>query len=117
MRKAGLFVFVWVLVLGVWGLPSVALGQGACPSNISGYTDEQLQALLIACEKEIAENQTKLTLTQRQATSIEKTIAELKYKIQKSEAEIKARNIKIAQLGDDISVRNKNISILDAKIE
>src|SRR3989344_3255978 len=116
MRKAGLFVFVWALVLGVWGLPTGTSAQGACPSNISGFTDEQLQALLIACEKEIAENQTKLTLTQRQATSIEKTIAELKYKIQKSEAEIKARNIKIAQLGDDISVRNKNINVLDEKM-
>ena len=105
-----------VLGLIIWLLPSQGLAQSVCPSNISGYTDQQLQALLTVCEKEIAENQQKLTLTQRQATSIERIIAELKYKIAKSEAEIKARNIKITQLSGDISVRNKNISVLEAKI-
>src|SRR3989344_2320548 len=105
-----------VLGLIIWLLPSQGLAQSVCPSNISGYTDQQLQALLTVCEKEIAENQQKLTLTQRQATSIERIIAELKYKIAKSEAEIKARNIKIPQLSGDISVRNKNISVLEAKI-
>ena len=112
------FIIVWVLILGVWGLPKITQAQIilACPSDITDKSDAELQTLLVACEKEIAENQQRLTLTQRQATSIERSIAELKYKIQKSELEIKARNIKIAQLGDDISVRNKNISVLDAKI-
>ncbi|MEK7535769.1 MAG: lytic murein transglycosylase [Patescibacteria group bacterium] len=113
MKKVFSFLAFSLLILG----PSMALAQASCPANISGYTDEQLQEFLAVCEKEIAENQAKLTFTQKQATSIERVIAELKYKIQKSELEIKARNIKITQLGDDISVRNKNINVLSEKID
>jgi len=42
----------------------VAYAQEACPTNINGYTDEQLQHFLVICEKEIADQQQVLTLTQ-----------------------------------------------------
>lgn len=90
--------------------------QSGCPSDITGIPDAQLQALLDICEREIADRQGKLVLTQKQATTIESIIEQLKYKIQKSELEIKARKIKIAQLGDKIVVTQNNISALSMRI-
>ncbi|HEY4518502.1 MAG TPA: hypothetical protein VJG48_02645 [Candidatus Paceibacterota bacterium] len=94
----------------------VVYAQEACPTNINGYTDEQLQHFLVICEKEIADQQQVLTLTKKQADTISQIITQLKAKIKKSELEIKARNITITRLGGDIDVRKKNISVLEAKI-
>ena len=109
-------LIIWALGFVFFGFPSAWAQTSGCPANISGYSDDQLKALLEVCEREIAEQQGKLRLTQQQTLTIERIITELKAKIRKSELEIKARNIKITQLTGDISVRNKNITVLTDKI-
>ena len=114
MKKIAIFTFYFLLF--TFYLPIPILAQSGCPSSIDGKNDQELQQLLAICEQEITENQEKLTLTQKQATTIESIITQLKYKIHKSELEIKARKIKITQLGEDINIRSKNIDVLSSKI-
>ena len=113
-KKTKIFLCIAVCLLP---FASVRAETGVCPSSIEGYSDAQLQQLLTVCEQEIADRQGKLELTQKQATTIESIIQQLKYKIEQSQLKIKASNIKIVQLGDEITVRNKNINALSAKME
>ena len=115
-RKNKLVSLLAVSLLALGLGHKLVMAQEVCPSDITGRSDSELRVLLDVCEKEIAGEQSKLDLTQKQALTIEKIIAELKSKIRKSELEIKARNIKITQLGDEISVRHKNIDSLQTRI-
>lgn len=121
MKKfvSAFFVFISLIVPSTYYVVPISVYAQAntCPSDISGYSDDQLQALLAVCEKEIAEGKGKLEMTQKQATTIESIIQQLKYKIDQSQLKIKASNIKITQLGTDISIRSKNIKVLEAKID
>lgn len=112
-------IIISISVLGAWLLPLGVFAQAVevCPSSIQGLDDVQLKHLLEVCEREIAESEAKLTLTQKQATSITNIISELKLKIKKSELEIKARNIAISRLGDQISVQVKHIGSLEERID
>lgn len=112
MKRALLIVALVFLI----SLPSTIRAQATCPSDITGVPDSQLQALLDICEKEIADNQSKLNLTQKTAMTIQNVIDQLKYKIEKANLDIKAHNIKIIQLSNDITVRNRNIDNLNDKI-
>lgn len=109
------FVVLGILTLNLLG-PVGVLAE-TCPSSIEGLPESELQRLLVVCENEIADRSAKLTNTQKQATTLESIIQQLKYRIQKSELEIKSRNIKIAQIGDDIVVQSNNILSLTGRID
>ena len=98
-------------------LPNLALAQVKCPSDIAGKSDKELEAFLIVCEAEIADQKIRLNLTEKQADTIQEIISELKQRIKKSELEIKTRNIRIEQISGDIGVREKNIEALVEKLE
>ena len=111
-----LLLFTFSILLFTSGsLPARA--QVKCPTDISGKSDKELEALLVVCEAEIADSKLRLNLTEKQAITIEQIISELKQKIKKSELEIKTRNIRIKQLSGDISIREQNIATLVAKID
>lgn len=77
----------------------------------------RLQAELSQTEKEIAQWQTILTQKQGETASIKRDADILNAKIEEAKLVIKARNIAIEQLGKDITVKQKTIDTLDAKIE
>lgn len=87
-----------------------------CNTNPDGKSDEVLQMIFNECEKEIAEQKKILEQTQKQSSELEKGIAELNYKINKSQLEIKARNAKIRQLGDNIVSKEKYIGELSERM-
>ena len=105
------------VMAGIIFLPMVVLAQVKCPLDISGKSDKELEALLVVCEKEIADQKVKLNLTEKQASTIEQIIIELKQRIKKSDLEIRTRNIRIEQLSGDINVRERNINVLTAKVD
>ena len=115
MKKLFSLLAVSLLALGMGKIVQAQIS--VCPSSIVGYSDDQLQSLLAVCEAEIADRQGKLELTQKQATTIESIILQLRYKIEQSQLKIKSSKIKIAQLGEDIDVRSKNITVLNNRIE
>ena len=121
-KKAfNLLVIVFTLfALAVVSLPFAAPGivdaQG-CSADLEGKSDAELERMLADCEAEIAAENAKLAETQRTATSLEAGIAEFDYKIRMAQLEIKRRNIEIARLGDEITVRNDHIDVLSAKTE
>jgi len=114
----GVLVIVSFLLFVFWNLVfSPELALAVCSSDIEGKSDAQLATMLADCEAEIASEKAKLTEVQKDATELEAGIAELNYKIRKAELDIKARNIKIAQLGDDINVRGTRISTYEQRID
>jgi hypothetical protein len=97
-------------------LPAISFAE-VCTSDIEGMNRSQLEAILAECEIEISQQKVILDSTQKQSTLLEQTIAETDYKIKVSELEIKARNIKIKQLGDNIFEKSEEISNQADKIE
>ena len=97
--------------------PGVSFAVIDCQSVKETDTDEILQAKLIQCEKEIELQTNLLKDKQREATSLERDLDVLDYKINKAKLEIKARQINIVNLNRDIDNKNTTIGELSSKIE
>ena len=88
-----------------------------CDASISGQSNAQLQTALAACEAYIANlNAIKKSIDQESA-SYAQEVASLTAKINIAQANIKAKNIAIANLGKDITAKQTTINLLDNKIE
>ncbi|MEI7480064.1 MAG: hypothetical protein WCJ59_00350 [bacterium] len=115
MVKKPVLLFVGIIALSI--LFTVKTVEAAvCTSETTGKTPDELQAILDQCEKEIADQKTILTSTKQQSSLLEKNIADLNYKINKSQLEIKARNVKILQLGDNITSKKVYIGQLSDRL-
>lgn len=88
----------------------------SCSDNVEGKTDKQLQAILDQCDAEIVEQKKILENTQKQSSEIEKAIGEINYNINKTDLEIKARNAKIKQLGENIVAKKEYIGELSVRM-
>ena len=75
------------------------------------------RAELAETEKDIAKWQSILDSTKANTASLQKEAALLNAKIQQAKAFIKKKNIAIAQLEQDIKVKNKNIQTLEGRID
>ncbi len=75
-----------------------------------------LQSQLNEIEAEIAQQQAILAQKQTEGSSISRDIAILDAKIKASQLKIKAYDIQINQLGQDITVKTKTIQTLDGQI-
>jgi membrane-bound lytic murein transglycosylase B len=96
----------------------VSLGASAvCDDNVAGKTEEQLKADLALCNAEILQWQSVLSNTRDRVSTIDGDVKSLTAKIKAAEATIKAKNIAISQLGDDIDERNKKIQGLEFLID
>lgn len=106
-------IFVWSFSVTV----STTYAQGNCPESFVGLSRPQLEGALTECEKEITAQESILTSKQREGVSLERDIAILTAQIEKAKLSIKARNISIAGLVDDIGAKNRTIIKYSAKIE
>ena len=89
----------------------------SCGDSVEGKNDQQLQAILDQCDAEIAEQTKILGNTQKQSSDLEKAIAETTYNINKTQLEIKAKNAKIKQLGENIVTKTEYIGELSGRME
>jgi peptidoglycan hydrolase CwlO-like protein len=88
-----------------------------CNDDVAGKTEEQLKADLALCNAEIAEWQKVLTGTRSKVSTIDGDVKALTAKIKSAEATIKAKNIAISQLSEDINVRSEKIEELEGLID
>lgn len=113
-----LFLLLLGLMVGVHAFPAVVLSSGlTCDVGAAGETPEVLQARLAVCQAEITQSQAQIDAKGREATSLQRDIAILDFRIQKAKLEIKQRNINILNLENDIKAKVNKISNLGQKIE
>ena len=61
-------------------LPTVA-GAVTCDSNLDGKTDQELQAISLQCDADLADLNAKASTTKQYSSELQKGIADLNYKI------------------------------------
>jgi len=86
------------------------------PSKVNS-TRAQLEAELARIEAQIEKESAVIQEKQRQSTTLERDIAILDAQISKSRLEIKARDIIIANLNDDINEHSETIGVLSQKLD
>ncbi|MDO8555344.1 MAG: lytic murein transglycosylase [bacterium] len=86
------------------------------PSKVNS-TRAQLEAELAQIEAQIEKESAVIQEKQRQSTTLERDIAILDAQISKSKLEIKARDITIANLNDDINEHSETIGVLSQKLD
>lgn len=111
-------IFALVVTLGLSGVSNYnyALAQNVCTDQIDGKSRHQLEQELEACNKEIVEWTETLNKTKGDSASFARDISLLTAKIKAAQANIKSKNIAIANLSKDIAVKQSEISALDARI-
>ena len=92
-------------------------GAVICDSNLDGKSDQELQAISAQCDADLAVLNSNFENTKKSSSELEKGIAELNYNISKIQLEIKAKNAKIKQLGENIVVKNEYIGELSDRME
>lgn len=95
----------------------IVSAQSACTSDTTGKSRAQLELDLEACNKEIAEWQDTLSKTKQESASFQRDVAALTAKINAAQANIKGKNIAIANLSKDIAKKVSQITILNERIE
>jgi peptidoglycan hydrolase CwlO-like protein len=114
LNKKKIFLsFVFVLSF----LYPVIAGAVVCDSNLDGKSDQELQAISAQCDADLAVLNSNFENTKKSSSELEKGIAELNYNISKIKLEIKAKNAKIKQLGENIVVKNEYIGELSDRME
>ena len=113
-KKNILFVFIYI---ALFSLPQMAGASVFCDSNLDGKSDQELQAISAQCDADLADLNTKFSTTKKYSSELEKGIADLNYNITKIQLEIKAKNAKIKQLGDNIVVKSKYIGQLSDRMD
>ena len=88
-----------------------------CDSNIDGKSDQELQAISAQCDADLAVLNSQYSSTKKSSSDLQSAISDLNYKITKIQLEIKAKNAKIKQLGDNIVVKTKYIGQLSDRME
>jgi peptidoglycan hydrolase CwlO-like protein len=112
-KKKIFLLFVFVLSF----LYPVIAGAVVCDSNLDGKSDQELQAISAQCDADLAVLNSNFENTKKSSSELEKGIAELNYNISKIKLEIKAKNAKIKQLGENIVVKNEYIGELSDRME
>ena len=112
MRK---FLILLAVISSV-SFPTVGSAQSACTDQILDKSRAQLEQELEACNKEIAEWTETLNKTKQDSASFTRDITALTAKIKAAQANIKGKNIAIANLTKDIATKQSEISILDTRI-
>jgi len=90
--------------------------ESACTDQIASKSRDQLERELEVCNREIAEWTETLNKTRKDSASFTTDIAILTAKINAAQANIKGKNIAIANLTKDIATKQSEISVLDNRI-
>ncbi|MEK7461538.1 MAG: transglycosylase SLT domain-containing protein [Patescibacteria group bacterium] len=113
MRK--FLIFLVIFFIGF--LPTMLRAEeSACTDQIAGKSRAQLERELEACNKEITEWTETLNKTRKDSASFATDIAALTAKINAAQANIKGKNIAIANLTKDIATKQSEISVLDNRV-
>lgn len=117
-----IFPFIPVLIiLVIVFLPFQSYGQAvsSCSnvSDLTNKTEDQLKAYLAQCEKEIADQQKNLDSQQNQSKTIKGDISALTNKINKTQLDIKSKNVVIESLSREIISKNQTINELSSKLQ
>lgn len=89
----------------------------ACSSETAGKSQDQLRLDLEACNAEITKWTDILSNTKKDSASFSRDVAILTAKINAAQAGIKAKNIAMANLSKNITIKQAHIVALDSKIE
>lgn len=95
----------------------VIAGAVTCDSNLEGKSNQELQAISNQCDLDLTELNSKFENTKKYSSELEKGIAELNYNITKMQLEIKAKNAKIKQLGENIVSKSEYIGQLSERMD
>lgn len=122
MVKGMLFslIAVFLALVSVFGGSVLTVyAQTVCPESDvpNGLTEDQLNAVLQACEKEAEALQNNLVTTGKEKATYNSEIAGLKAKIDQAKRAIRVRTLSINNLADDIKIKNRTIDELSAKID
>lgn len=104
-------VFAGFFICFLW--PAIGLAQ----TNLTAQQKADLQAELVQVEAEQKRAAQDLAAAQSKSSSLAKDIAVLGAKIKKAQLDIKAKNLLIKTLGDDISLKIAHIDELEGRIE
>jgi peptidoglycan hydrolase CwlO-like protein len=115
--RSFLLLFIIALVSITSSTRLLQAGTLSCDVGANGETPDVLKARLEVCQAEIEQSQAKIDAKGREATSLQRDIAILDFRIQKAKLEIKQRNINILNLENDIHAKNTTISTLGQKID
>lgn len=86
-------------------------------SNLDNKSDQELQAINDQCEKDKAALNVSLVNTQKQSATLKTGIADLTANINKTLLDIKAKTVKIKQLGDSVVVKTQYIGQLSNRMD
>lgn len=112
-RKILNVLFFAIAIFGIFSF--VASAQAVIPCGAECRA--KLEAELASVEKEINIQTNLLQVKQREGVSLERDVAILNAQIEKAKLSIKARNLSIAGLAEDIVVKSKTIAKYSEKID
>lgn len=111
-------VLAGVMLLSVFAPLSTENAYAAtCDGNIDGKSDEELQAILKECEKEIVESQTVLNGQKQKSATLQRDISLLRTRIDAAKKKINQKDAEIKKIGKDISRKSETISALQSDID
>ncbi len=113
MIRAFLFGLLFVLAAGHSG---AAYAAPATTAEVAAHR-KQLEAQLQAIEADIAASRGVLSEKQKERQSLERDIGILDAQIKQAKLSIKARDLTILNIADDISDKNRDIAALNAKLK
>ena len=112
-----LFLLLGIFVLFFYFAPAVHVRADSCTTDITGKSKAELAVELDACNAEITKWTNILNNARKDSASYANDVAYLTAKINAAQANIKAKNIAIANLGKNIIEKEAKITALDNKIE
>lgn len=116
LKKKIFLTFIYFLIF----LSPLIVGAVTCDPNLDGKSQQELLAIEAQCNVEITDLDTKINGangTKQFSSQLTKGISDLKNKIAKMQLEIKAKNAKIKQLGENIVVKTKYIGALSDRMD
>ncbi len=116
--KRSFLIFIAVLISGSTSLALFSSVDAAevCPDQIEGKSKEELALDLEACNREILRWTETLSNTKKESASFSRDVSALTAKINATQANIKAKNIAISNLGKNIVQKQAAIVELDTQI-
>lgn len=115
-KKYFSFVFIFVFIFGIFTYQSPII-EADTALDINLADKARLEEELAKAEEELAKAQKILDGQKVKSVSLSRDISILNAQIEKSKAEIKAKNLTIKKLGGEINTKSKKIEALSTKIE
>ncbi|MCK5592071.1 MAG: lytic murein transglycosylase [Candidatus Pacebacteria bacterium] len=116
MRK-NIFTFVFIFVITAFFAGNITFAQTETESEEVLLKRAQLNAELLQIEKEIEKERVVLSEKQREAVSLSRDVAILNANIKKAQLGIRARDLTIEELHEDIGEKGEFIGVLNEKTD